>query len=128
MADDAVLAEEIAEVKSTAGPELEDVIRTVLQPDQESGNAASLTIDYPRDETIFPPEIVAPTFLWHEPTERVDTWLIEVAFEEASARILVLAPGRPPSAGEIDPECITKNNEVYRPTPYQGVGQELDAQ
>ncbi|HUT95645.1 MAG TPA: tetratricopeptide repeat protein [Thermoguttaceae bacterium] len=118
-ADEAVLAEGSEEVRSTAAPELAEVIRAVLQAAGESDAPASLTIDYPLDETIFPPEIVPPTFLWHEPIEQADTWLIDVASAGESEHIYVLSPGNPPPAGPIDPECISEHNEIYQPTPYQ---------
>ena len=118
-ADDAVLAEGSDEVRSTAGPEMAAVIRAAVRSGSEEGKLASLAIDYPRDETIFPPEIVPPTFLWHEPADEADTWLIEVAFESESGQIYVLSRGNPPPVGRIDPECIAKSNEIYRPTPYQ---------
>ncbi len=118
-ADEAVLAEGREEVRSTAAPEVAEVIRAVLQAADESDEPASLTIDYPLDETIFPPEIVPPTFLWHEPTEQADTWLIDVALAGDSEHIYVLSPGNPPPAGPIDPECISEHNEIYQPTPYQ---------
>ena len=114
-----VLAEGSEDVLSTSDIELTAVIREVVRSGQGDGKPASVTIDYPLDESIFPPEIVAPTFLWHEEARRVDTWLFDVAFGNASEHIYVLSPGGPPPAGEIDPECITETNEVYRPTPYQ---------
>jgi tetratricopeptide (TPR) repeat protein len=33
--------------------------------------------------------------------------------------VYVLSPGSLPPVGEIDPRCVTKTNEIYRPTPYQ---------
>jgi len=39
-----------------------------------------LTITYPQEGTLFPPEIVAPTFLWDEKSERVDRWFLLVRF------------------------------------------------
>ena len=33
-----------------------------------------LEIKYPLDETLFPPEIVAPTFVWSDETEGVEKW------------------------------------------------------
>ena len=41
---------------------------------------APITIDYPLEGSIFPPEITAPTFLWHDPAETATVWLIEAAF------------------------------------------------
>ena len=40
--------------------------------------AAGLAIDYPADGTVFPPEIVAPTFTWSERTPGVDRWHVLV--------------------------------------------------
>ena len=65
-ADEAVvLADGCDEVRSTAEPGLAETIRAVIRAVGEAGEPAALTIDYPHDESIFPPEIVAPTFLWH---------------------------------------------------------------
>jgi len=41
----------------------------------------SLAITYPQNGTLFPPEIVAPTFLWEDKTEGVDRWHVLVRFE-----------------------------------------------
>jgi tetratricopeptide (TPR) repeat protein/Tol biopolymer transport system component len=38
--------------------------------------AGNLEITYPLDETLFPPEIVAPTFLWSDKTEGVTQWQV----------------------------------------------------
>jgi len=115
----AVLAEGSDEIRSTAGPEMAGVIRSVVRSGAEEDELASLTIDYPHDQTIFPPEIVPPTFLWHEPADQADTWLIDVAFGSKSEHIYVLSAGRPPPVGQIDPECIAETNELYKPTTYQ---------
>ena len=42
-------------------------------PTEPSGR---LEIEYPRDETLFPPEIVAPTFVWSDRTEGVGKWMV----------------------------------------------------
>src|SRR6185503_7053747 len=39
---------------------------------------ARLQITYPSEGTLFPPEIVAPTFLWEEKTSGVDRWDVVV--------------------------------------------------
>lgn len=118
-ADEVVLADGREAVPSTAEPPVTDTMRAVVQALGGIGESASLTIDYPLDETIFPPEIVAPTFLWHEPNEQANTWLIEIAFGSESETIYVLSPGNPPAAGPIDPVCIADSNKIYEPTSYQ---------
>jgi tetratricopeptide (TPR) repeat protein len=42
-------------------------------PGEPSGQ---LEISYPIDETVFPPEIVAPTFVWSDETEGVERWVV----------------------------------------------------
>lgn len=41
-----------------------------------SGPVGELEITYPLDETLFPPDIAAPTFTWRDPTEGVAQWEI----------------------------------------------------
>ena len=125
-AGDAVLAGGEG-VRSTAGPKLSSVIRTLTGAAGGSDKLAELTIDYPADESIFPPEIIPPTFLWHEPSEQADTWLIEVTFGQADpARgkhpIVALVRGDPPLTDAIDKRCLFGLDEIYKPTSYQASG------
>ncbi len=48
-------------------------------PSKPSGG---VEIKYPLDETLFPPEIVAPTFVWSDKTEGVKTWTVLVRFDD----------------------------------------------
>ena len=49
-------------------------------PGEPSGG---LEITYPLDETLFPPEIVAPTFVWSEETEGVEEWMVLLRFDSS---------------------------------------------
>ncbi len=118
-ADAAVLAEGTDQILSTAADEIATVIRAVARSVINLDDPASLTIDYPHHQTIFPPDMGPPTFLWHDSVDEADTWLVEVTFQSDSNPVYVLLPGNPPPAGPIDPECIAKSNEIYQPTPYQ---------
>jgi tetratricopeptide (TPR) repeat protein len=40
----------------------------------------ALEIRYPLDETLFPPEIVAPTFVWSDGSEGVKNWVVLLRF------------------------------------------------
>lgn len=121
----AIWAKDDREVASTANPALCEVMARVAEQARRTGAAdrsgtlASLVIDYPLDESIFPPEMVPPTVLWHDPAPQADTWLMEFAFSDGAEPMYVLLPGEPPPADTIDPRCITKTNEVYRGTAYQ---------
>lgn len=44
--------------------------------------APGLTILYPFDEALFPPEIAAPTFRWRDSTPGSDTWEISLHFPD----------------------------------------------
>ncbi|MCA9510274.1 MAG: tetratricopeptide repeat protein [Myxococcales bacterium] len=57
-------------------------------PNETTGR---LSIQYPQDETLFPPDIAAPTFLWSDETSGVERWEV----------MLRLAPGGP-EGGEGD--------------------------
>jgi Flp pilus assembly protein TadD len=46
-------------------------------PSQAQGQ---LQIRYPLDQTLFPPEIVAPTFVWNDATPGVTAWTVLVRF------------------------------------------------
>src|SRR5262245_63740892 len=43
-----------------------------------AASAAELRITYPLEGTLFPPESVAPTFVWKDETGRVDRWDVTV--------------------------------------------------
>ncbi len=47
-------------------------------PSEPSGR---LEIAYPLDGTLFPPEIVAPTFVWSDETGGVDRWTVLLRFD-----------------------------------------------
>ena len=81
-------------------------------------NPAIATIDYPLNGSIFPPEITPPTFLWRDAAEAIH-WRIEIKFADGSAAMRFDSAGPPLSLGEIDPRCISANNELPKLTPMQ---------
>jgi tetratricopeptide (TPR) repeat protein/Tol biopolymer transport system component len=94
----------------------EQAIRPLLQ-EEAGGDLAAIVIDCPLQGSLFPPEIVAPTFLWHDPEKSAESWLISVSFSSSPHRIYCLTRGvRVP--GEIDPRTVTETN-VFRESDYQ---------
>ena len=73
---------------------------------------AAIIIDYPQDDSIFPPEITAPTFIWRDDTESAHRWRIEVQFSDGSSPIRTDSFGPPITVGEIDQRCISSRNEL----------------
>jgi cytochrome c-type biogenesis protein CcmH/NrfG len=64
-----------------------DLQTTVLRAYDDPTDAANLTLLYPQDGTLFPPEIVAPTFRWEDPEPRVDTWVVVLDLQEPAERL-----------------------------------------
>ena len=58
----------------------------ILAAYQDNGQYGNLTIDYPLDETLFPPEIVPPTFRWTDDNAWSDMWLITIEFPDDQER------------------------------------------
>jgi len=79
----------------------------------------SITIDYPLDGSIFPPEITPPTFIWHDTAEKSTRWRIDIAFSDGSAGVHAQSAGERLAIGEIDQRCISSTNELPKLTPEQ---------
>ncbi len=62
----------------------------ILARYQEDIEYGRLTIGYPLDETLFPPEIVPPTFHWDD-NSGSDMWLISISFQDNEGGMNVLA-------------------------------------
>jgi tetratricopeptide (TPR) repeat protein len=80
-----------------------------------------ISIDYPLQGSIFPPDISAPTFLWRDATPGVMRWRIEIAFADGGRPIRVESPGALMHVGEIDERCIAPTNKLPELTPQQAV-------
>ena len=80
---------------------------------------APITIDYPANGSIFPPDMAAPTFLWRDPSPAAVAWRIDVSFADGSAAIHVASKGEGMRIGEIDPRCVSPTNQLPSLTPEQ---------
>jgi hypothetical protein len=79
----------------------------------------SITLDYPEDGSIFPPEITPPTFLWHDASTAASEWTIDVNFSDGSAGLHAASAGQHLRIGEIDPRCVSPSNELPKLTAQQ---------
>jgi tetratricopeptide (TPR) repeat protein len=52
-----------------------------------SGASGQLEITYPLDETLFPPDIAAPTVVWTDETEGVQQWQVLLRFEDGGGEL-----------------------------------------
>ena len=79
----------------------------------------SITVDYPEEGSIFPPEITPPTFIWSDGGADAKKWLIDIVLDGDSKQIHAVSAGEPIQLGEIDPRTVSINNEPPALTPEQ---------
>ncbi len=88
-------------------------------PGPAAGSEPALSIDYPLENSVFPPDFAPPTFLWHDNDSRSDTWRLTLAFADGGEPLTAESSGPPLPRGEIDTTVLGPTNEVYEGTPYQ---------
>ena len=65
----------------------------VLRPEQilaayrQDARYGELTVTYPLDETLFPPDVAAPTFRWEDGGSDSDAWLLSVDYADGDERL-----------------------------------------
>ena len=92
-------------------------------PSEPSGR---LEITYPLDETLFPPEIVAPTFVWSDETEGVAAWMVLLRFDGAD-EVLRFPTTEPRWRPSEDDWAEIKQRSVERDAEVAIVGVGADA-
>jgi Flp pilus assembly protein TadD len=77
---------------------------------------APITIDYPQDGSVFPPEFPAPTFVWRDASADAVAWLVE------AAGIRARTSGPRLRIGPTDPRAVAPTNRPPALTPEQAAG------
>ncbi len=80
---------------------------------------APLTIDYPSDGSVFPPDFAAPTFIWRDDSGAASEWRVAIEFSDGSNPFEAKVPGEPMRLPEIDPRAVASTNEPPKLTPQQ---------
>ncbi len=70
----------------------------VLAASHDLASPGDLTIRYPLDATLFPPDIAAPTFVWQDQHAETDAWLVAFDYQDGSTPV-----GFPSEAQEWTP-------------------------
>jgi Flp pilus assembly protein TadD len=83
---------------------------------------AAITIDYPADRTLFPPDMAPPTFEWRDANPAATVWRIEVSFDGSKAAIQLKASGERLRIGEIDERCAQAGAAPPTLTANQAAG------
>ena len=88
-------------------------------PQTSPGRPEVITVDYPAEGAVFPPEITPPTFLWRDAAANATAWSIDITFPDRAPAIHLKSLGEPMRIGEIDPAAVSPNNELPKLTPEQ---------
>jgi Flp pilus assembly protein TadD len=78
-------------------------------PEQSSGR---LDIEYPLDQTLFPPEIAAPTFVWADDTGGVERWEVLFRFPGTGEALRFQSPEPNWRPSEADWAEIKRRSEA----------------
>ena len=65
----------------------------------------SITVDYPPDRAIFPPEFTPPLFVWSDSNPSARFWRIKITFGRQIPAIEAESRGELPPVGPIDEDC-----------------------
>jgi tetratricopeptide (TPR) repeat protein len=91
-------------------------------PAEDAGPLAKITVDYPRNGSVFPPEIVAPVIRWRDANAQAKSWRVEVSFSGSGRRLIQKTDGPPLQIGEIDQRVVGDNNRPPVLTPEEAEG------
>ena len=96
-------------------------------PVRASAPSATITVDYPSQGSLFPPDIIAPLFQWRDTSEKATIWRIEVHFAEDAPKVELWSEGEKFHIRELDmnlvgfvPPALTPEQEAshtWRPDP-----------
>ncbi|HXK09325.1 MAG TPA: tetratricopeptide repeat protein [Vicinamibacteria bacterium] len=79
-----------------------------------------ITVDYPLQGAVFPPEFPPPRLEWRDQSPRARVWTIDVSFGKGGPPSLhATSHGEPIEIGEIDPRAVGPTNEPPKLTPEQ---------
>lgn len=70
----------------------------------DDSRLARITVDYPLNGSVFPPDITAPTFLWHDPSQSAARWVIDISFAHGKS-MHIDAAGEHLQQGDLDPDA-----------------------
>ena len=104
-----------------SGPLLAVWLCAAAAPSQAWAQAppeAVLRIDYPAQDSTFPPDIAAPTFLFRD-SSAATAWRIAISFSGGAAPLQLTASGEHMRIGEIDPRCVSPTNRPPQLTPQE---------
>ena len=79
----------------------------------------AITVDYPREGSLFPPEFPAPRLEWRDESSRATVWTIDVTFAGGAAPLHGVSRGEGIEIGPIDARAVGPTNRLPELTPEQ---------
>jgi Flp pilus assembly protein TadD len=72
----------------------------------EIPQAEGITVEYPREGSLFPVDMVAPLFQWRDTSTDASIWRVEVAFGERGPKIRQWSAGGKMQVGPVDDSLV----------------------
>ncbi len=88
----------------------------------DGGPLAAVRVDYPAQESLFPPDITAPVFRWRDASPKAVAWRIDISFGGRGRRLKADSDGPRPEIGEIDQRVVASTNQPPVLTPEEAEG------
>lgn len=85
-------------------------------------DVAAVTVDYPSNNSLFPPDIIAPVFRWRDASDGAKVWRIDIRFGGHGPHLKAESDGPRPQIGEIDERVVTSTNEPPTLTAEEAAG------
>jgi len=60
-------------------------VEDILAVYRQGGDYSDITIEYPLDRTLFPPEMVRPVFRWKDSAPASKAWLVRIEFADSNS-------------------------------------------
>jgi Flp pilus assembly protein TadD len=76
-----------------------------------------ITIEYPLEDSLFPPDFAPPTFLFRDSAGTNTSWRAEVRFSDGGAPLRLEVQARWYEPGEIDYRAVADTNEMPKVPP-----------
>ena len=117
---------DITKIEKKTKNEILTTIKKVLSSSSVLQNIFGLqpiTIDYPENNSIFPPDLVPPQIFWHDAytedstntSTDISEWVIEISFTSTNDKIYILTKPKPITLPQFAPE----DPFDFKPSAYQ---------
>jgi tetratricopeptide (TPR) repeat protein len=78
------------------------VLAVGLYANSPPPSVSAIIVDYPSGGSLFPPDIIAPTFQWRDAEPAATLWRIDITFADRSHAIHLWSQGEKMKLGELD--------------------------